>query len=146
ARAAGDCYDGGSRVVGFDFSKKRAVGGLHADDITEKPEEQVDGVNALIDQGAAAVEREGAAPAGIGVVLRRTIPLHAGVDDERSAKEALIQPGLELANMRLHAVLKNHAKLDAGFFCSVDEGIGARGGEFGGVLREDVKEVTGSGE
>jgi len=103
-------------------------------------------VNALIDQGAAAVEREGAAPAGIGVVLRRTIPLHAGVDDERSAKEALIQPGLELANMRLHAVLKNHAKLDAGFFCSVDEGIGARGGDFDGLLREDVKALTGSGD
>jgi hypothetical protein len=54
---------------------------LNANDIAEQPEEQIDSVNALIDQGAAAVELQSAAPARIGVILWRAIPLHAGVDE-----------------------------------------------------------------
>src|SRR5260370_39764010 len=107
--------------------------------MTEEPEEQVDGVNALIDQGAAAVEGEGAAPAGIGVVLGRAIPLHAGVQAEGLTEQALIEPIFELANVGLEAVLKNQAELDFGFFCGLDEGGLARGGELDGVFGADVQ-------
>jgi hypothetical protein len=60
---AGKFEDGGGGVFGFDLVKKCAGTGLHANDFTEEPEKQVDGVDALIDQGAAAVEGECAAPA-----------------------------------------------------------------------------------
>src|SRR5207302_9103035 len=137
--AGGEFEDGGGAVLGFDLVKKRAGTGLHANDVTEEPEEQVDGVDALIDQGASAIEREGAAPARTGVVLGRAIPLHVGVDDEGPAEKALIEPGLELASVGLHAVLKNHAELDTGFFCRVDEGVGTRGADFDGLFRKDME-------
>ena len=79
--AAGEFKDGGGGVLGFDFVKHGGGAGLHANDITEQPEEQIYGVNALIDQGAAAVERQSAAPARTGVVFGRAIPLHAGIDE-----------------------------------------------------------------
>src|SRR5205823_6375538 len=79
--AASEFEDGCGGVLGFDLVKKCGGAGLHASDITEEPKEQIDGVNALIDQGSAAVERECAAPARIGVVLGRAIPLHLGVDE-----------------------------------------------------------------
>ena len=53
--AAGEFENGGGGVFGFDLMKKRAGASFHANDITEQPEEQVDGVDALIDQSAAAV-------------------------------------------------------------------------------------------
>jgi hypothetical protein len=56
-RAAGEFEDGCGGVFGFDFMKQSGGAGLNASDITEEPEEQVNGVDALIDEGAAAVER-----------------------------------------------------------------------------------------
>lgn len=79
--AAGEFEDGDGGVFGFDLVKLSGGAGLNANDITEQPEEQIDSVNALIDQGAAAVERQSAAPARIGIILWRAIPLHAGVDE-----------------------------------------------------------------
>src|SRR6266481_504044 len=55
--AAGEFEDGCGGVFGFDFMKQSGGAGLNASDITEEPEEQVNGVDALIDEGAAAVER-----------------------------------------------------------------------------------------
>jgi len=78
---AGEFEDGGGGVFGFDLVELGGGAGLHANDIAEQPEEQIHGVNALIDQRAAAVESERAAPARAGVVLGRAIPLHTGVDE-----------------------------------------------------------------
>ena len=103
-------------------------------------------MDALIDQSTAAIERECAAPVGIGVVLGRAVPLHAGVDDEGPAEATLIEPAFELANMWFHAVLKNHAKLDIGFLCGVDEGVGTRGADFDGLFGEDVQAVASGGD
>ncbi len=79
--AAVEFEDGGGGVFGFDLVEQRGGAGLDASDFTEQPEEQIDGVNALIDQRAAAIERERAAPARASVVLGRAIPLHARVDE-----------------------------------------------------------------
>ena len=103
-------------------------------------------MNTLIDQGAAAVECQSAAPARIGVVLGRAIPLHTGVDEQGLAEQALIDPVFELANVRLHAVLKNHAELDFGLFCGFDEGVGACGTDFDRFFRKDVQAVSGRGD
>lgn len=145
-RAAGKFEDSGGGIFGFDFVKQRAGASLHANNITEQPEEQVDGVDALIDQGAAAIQGKCAAPARIGVVLRRAVPLHAGIDDDGPAEEALIEPALELANVGLHTVLKNDAELDIGFFCGFDEQVGARSADFDGLFRENVEALTCGGD
>src|SRR6266699_3480139 len=108
--AASKFENGGGGVFGFDLVKKCAGTGLHANHVTQQPEEQINSVNTLINQGAAAVEGERAAPARIGVVLRRAIPLHAGVHYEGPAEKALSEPVLEFANVRLHAILKNHTE------------------------------------
>jgi len=126
--------------------KRGGGAGLHANDITEQPKEQVDGVHALIDQGAAAIERQCAAPARIGVVLGGAIPLHAGIHEQRFAEQALIHPVFELANVRLDAVLENHAELDFRLSCGFDEGIGAYGADFDRLLREHVQAAAGGGD
>ena len=145
-RAAGKFEDSGGGIFGFDFVKQRAGASLHANNITEQPEEQVDGVDALIDQGAAAIQGKCAAPARIGVVLRRAVPLHAGIDDDGPAEEALIEPALELANVGLHTVLKNDAELDIGFFRGFDERVGARSADFDGLFRKNVEALTCGGD
>ena len=50
------------RVFGFDFVKRCGHFRLHGGDVAPEPEQQIDGVHALIDQRAAAIERERAAP------------------------------------------------------------------------------------
>jgi hypothetical protein len=103
-------------------------------------------VDALIDESAAAVEGESAAPAGIGVIVRRAIPLHVGGDKQHFAKVPLLDPILELADVGLGAVLKDHAELDIGLFCGGDESVGAFGGDFDGFFREDVEVCAGGGD
>jgi len=144
--AAGEFEDGGGGVFGFDLVKQSGGAGLDASDVTEEPEKQVNRVDALIDERAAAVERERAAPAGVGVVLGRAIPLYAGVNEKGLAEQALIERVFELADVRLHAVLKNHAELDFGLFRSFDEGVGARGADFDRFLGEDMEAVAGGGD
>ena len=144
--AAGEFEDGGGGVFGFDVVKKSAGTGLYANDVTEEPEEQIDGVDALIDQGASAIERICAAPARIGVILGRAKPHDAGVYYDGPAEEALVEPAFELANVGLRAVLKNNAELDIGLFCGFDEGIGAGGADFDGLFREDVQAAAGGGD
>ena len=60
--AGGEFEDGDSGVFGFDLVQRGGGARLDASDVAEEPEEQIHGVHALIDQGAAAVERECAAP------------------------------------------------------------------------------------
>jgi len=143
--AAGEFQDGRGGVFGFDLVQQGGGAGLDASDITEKPEEQVNRVDALIDERSAAVERECAAPAGVGIVLWRAIPLHASVDYKGPAEEALVEPGFELADVRLQAVLKNDAEFYLGLFRSFNEGVRARGADFDRLLRKDVQAVTGGG-
>jgi len=54
----------------------------------------------------------------------------------------LIEPVLELANVRLPAVLKNHPELNFGLFCGFDEGVGTGGADFDRLFREDVQALT----
>src|SRR5437667_12683665 len=60
--AAGKFEDGDSGVFGFDGVEFRGDAGLDADNIAEKPEKKIDGMNALIDQSPPTIERQSAAP------------------------------------------------------------------------------------
>ena len=91
-RAVGELQPADDRVFDFDLVHQRAGSGRHAHDVAEPPQQKVDGVDALIHQGAAAVERARAAPFRLRVVLRWTIPLDAGTDQTRLPDHAAVDP------------------------------------------------------
>ena len=74
------------------------------------PQQQIDGVHALVHQRAAAVERQRAAPFRFAVVFGRAIPLHTRVDEQNFAERAAVDPLFESANIGLHAILKHHTE------------------------------------
>src|SRR6202171_3507359 len=86
--AAGEFEVSDGGVFGFDFVQEGGCAGLQTHYVAEQPEEQVDGVDGLIDEGAATVEGEGAAPFGVAVVAGRAIPLDARVDEQWLAPHA----------------------------------------------------------
>jgi len=106
--AAGEFQVGDGGVFGFDFVQDGGGAGLDANYIAEEPEEEIDGVNGLVDECAATVEREGAAPLGAAVIVGRAIPLDASVDEERFAEEAAVEPLLEALDVGLEAILEDH--------------------------------------
>ena len=67
-------------------SDQRAVLRVNAGDRSEQPQQQIDGVDGLVHQRAAAVERRFAAPARAGVVFGRAIPLHPARCQHRRAE------------------------------------------------------------
>ena len=92
-------------------------------------------MDALVDQGTSAIELEGAAPAGVSVVFRRPIPLHASVRQQGFAEHAVIDPVFPLADMRFHAVLKDHAEFDASPVRHFDEFVGAASADIDRLFR-----------
>src|SRR6266849_2829214 len=122
--AAGEFEGGDGGVFGFDFVQDGGGAGLHANYVAEEPEEKVDSVDGLVDERAAAVEGEGAAPLGVAVVVGRAIPLDARVDEERLAEEAGVEPVLETLDVGLEAILEDYGELYVGFVGGGDEGVG----------------------
>ncbi len=102
-------------------------------------------MDGLVDERATAVEGEGAAPLGTGVVVGRAIPLDARVDEERLAEEAGVEPVLETLDVGLEAVLKDYGELYVGFIGGGDEGVGFFCGNVHGLFGEDVKAALGGG-
>ena len=89
-RTAGEFESGDGGVFGFNFVEDGGGASLDTGYVAEKIEEEVDSVDGLIDECAAAVEGEGAAPSGVAVIVGRTIPLHASVDEKRFAEKAAV--------------------------------------------------------
>src|SRR6266849_1217 len=136
--------DGG--VFGFDFVQHGGGAGLHANYIAEEPEEEIDGVDGLVDERAAAVEGERAAPLEIGVIVGGAIPLDARVDEERLAEEAAVEPVLEALDVGLEAILENYCEFYVGFVGGGDEGVGFSCGNVDRLFGEDVEAVLGGGD
>src|SRR5690242_18978720 len=88
--------------------------GLHGDDVTEDPQQKIQRVNGLIDQSPAAVESARSAPAGVLVVVRRAIPFHSRVGENRFAERTGIHAVFQAANAGLEAVLKKHSEFYVG--------------------------------
>ena len=103
-------------------------------------------MDGLVDERAATVKRKGAAPSGVAVVLGRAIPLHAGIDEERFAEEAVVEPVLEALDVGLETILKDYRELYVGFVGGSDEGVGVSCGDVGGLFGEDVEAALGCGD
>ncbi len=144
--AAGEFEGGDGGVFGFDFVQDGDGAGLHANYIAEEPEEEIDGVDGLVDERAAAVESEGTAPLGVGIVVAWAIPLDARVDEEGIAEQAAVEPVLEALDVGLEAVLENYGELYVGFVSGGDEGVGFSCRYVDGFFSEDVEAVLGGGD
>src|SRR6266849_5034673 len=144
--AAGEFEGGDGGVFCFDFVQDGGGAGLHANYIAEEPEEEIDGVDGLVDERAAAVESEGTAPLGVGIVVGWAIPLDARVDEERLAEQAAVEPVLEALDVGLEAVLEDYSELYVGFVGGGDEGIGFSRRNVDGFFGEDVEAVLGGGD
>ena len=108
-RAACKLKQSRGRVFRFNLMELGGRQRLHARNVSEQPEQQINRVNALIDQRAAAVQCQRAAPTRIRIVLGWPIPFHARVHQQNLPQLAAIDPILQSADVRLHPVLKNHA-------------------------------------
>ncbi len=144
--AAGEMQSGDGGVFGFDFVQDGGGASLDAEHVAEEPQEEIDGVDGLVDERAAAVEGEGAAPLGAAVVVGRAIPLDAGVDEERLAEEAAVEPVLEPLDVGFEAILEDYSELYVGFIGGGDEGVGFFCGDVDGFFGEDVQTALRGGD
>ena len=130
-------------VFAFDGVLQVGRAGEHAVDVPHQPEKQVHGVDALIDDGAPAVESAGAAPARARVVLGRPPPLHPRRGQEEAPQGPVVDGLPQAHEARREAVLEEEAELHPGRVASLDERIGALHGHVDGLLREHVQALAG---
>ena len=88
AHSALELQDRQRSVLHVDLVQQRRRVGEHAAYGPEHPGQEIDRVDALVDQRATSVERARAAPAGIRVVLGRAIPLDPCRREQRAAERA----------------------------------------------------------
>jgi len=103
-------------------------------------------VNALIHQRPAAVEHPRASPAGLAVVLGWPIPFHPRRRQQRTSDPPAVHGGVQSNDVRLRAVLEEHAKLDAGTVARLDQVIGAPGRDVDGLFGQDVEAACGGAD
>ena len=75
-------------VLALDRVQRRGREAQHARHVAEQPEQEVDGVDALVDERGAAVELDAAAPVRGRVVLGRTVPLDPRRGQQHAAEAA----------------------------------------------------------
>jgi hypothetical protein len=78
----------------------------------------------LIDQCAATIKVPSSAPSRIRVIVRRTVPLHSRVRENRFAQNARIHGIFHRQNIRLATILKENSQLHASFTRFSDKRIG----------------------
>jgi hypothetical protein len=117
-----------------------AVGraGVDALDVAGQPEEHVDVVDRLVDEGPAAVERPGAAPCRAVVVLGRPPPLHGHAPQHQVTESSASHRGPHRRRMRLESSLVDDAEGDPGALAGVDHLVGAPQAHLDRLLDEHV--------
>src|SRR6185503_20606033 len=82
---------------------------------------------------------QGPSPFRICVVLRWTVPLHAGVGEQRPPEHALLDPSFEFADLRFNAVLKHYAKFYVSRTRGLNQCVSSGYGNVDRFFRKDVK-------
>src|ERR1700692_1936376 len=115
------------------------LNGFH---FAEHPQHEVKRMYRLIDQCAATVERPGPAPARIGVIVWRAVPLHSRVYENRLAQRARIHSIFHRQNIRLATILEENSQLHPSFACFSDKRISAFDRNIDGLFRKHVQAVS----
>src|SRR5262249_13908814 len=105
------CHAG---IFGLDLVKCRSCNRLHAINVAEKIEQQIDRVYTLIHQCSATVKAQRAPPFRIFVILRRAVPLHGSLNKKDAPKLARSNPIAQAEDVGFQAVLKDDSELDSG--------------------------------
>ena len=122
---ARELEDRGQRVLDVDAVQPCCRSAVDTRDRSEQPDHQIECVDGLIHQRAAAVEGRRAAPPRPAVVLGRAIPFDAAGNHHRRAELAAVEGLLHLAHRRTQPILEEDAELDARRVGRIDEGVGA---------------------
>src|SRR5262249_39800561 len=120
-------YEG---VLCFDVMQRRGHAGLHVRRISKQPDQQIDCVYSLVDECAAAVKRQSAAPTRLRIIFWGTIPLHPGIGQDWPPEHPGVDQPLQAAKTRLETILEKHSQLDTRFLRFPNQAVGA--------LRRDV--------
>src|SRR5215470_17966469 len=102
-------------------------------------------MNTLVHQGATTIQCPGASPARIAVVLRRTIPLHPRIHDQRPAQPAFLNQVAQATDILLEPILKNHSELYSSMLACRDESIGALSTDINGLLDKNMQPASRGG-
>src|SRR5690348_10688798 len=96
-------------------------------------------MNPLIHQGAAAVQRPGAAPARVRVIFRRAIPLDAGRRQKGLPEFSRAEEFFESDQARGNAVLEEDAEFNARALTRSDQGVSRFGRDGERLFNEDMQ-------
>jgi hypothetical protein len=111
---------------------------VHRRHVAEQVQQQVDRVDALVHEGAAAVERLRSAPRRVAVVLRSPIPLHPRIDEQDGAEAAAVDGRFRLGERRRAAILEEDTERDAGAFDGGDGRVDPLDRHVERLLAQDV--------
>lgn len=106
--------------------------------IADEPAHEVDGVDGLVDDGAAALHLPSALPVAAGVVFGGTAPGDVALGGLDGAEAAAVEGVLDEDGAGVVAVLEDDAERLAGLVGGVDHGLRLFHGDGHGLLREDV--------
>jgi len=122
-RARGERHRGEEGVLDLDRMQGGGRARLDVLHVAEQEEQQVHGVDALVHQRAAAIERRRAAPRGARVVLGRAPPREPRVDQQHAAEAAGRDAVARLDERGRAAVLEEDAERDAGALDRLDRAV-----------------------
>ena len=145
-RTIRELEDGHGRVFDLDRMQQRAGLRRHAAHRSKQPEKQIDGVDPLVHQRTAAVERLRAAPPRLLVVRRRPVPFHARVGENRRAEPPAVDQRLHPQHVRLEAILKDHAERHASARRFGDERVNSGRRHIDRLLDEHVQPPPRGGD
>ena len=99
---------------------------------------QIDVVNRLVHQGAAAVERLRSLPAALVVIRLRSPPLAGRLAERQAAEAPCVDGGLERRVRVVKPRREDGAELDLVLVARVDDAVAALGGDLQRLLDDDV--------
>src|SRR2546429_1454239 len=99
-RTARELEDCDSSVFSLNRMQRRRGARLDTSDVAEQPKQQINGMDALVYQCTAAIERQCSAPPRIAVIVRRPIPFHVRIREHGLANHATANPLFESADVR----------------------------------------------
>ena len=127
-----------------DFLQGQGVEGVSVGEVAalvavaDEPAHEVDGVDGLVDDGAAALHLPSALPVAAGVVFGGTAPGDVALGGLDGAEAAAVEGVLDEDGAGVVAVLEDDAERLAGLVGGVDHGLRLFHGDGHGLLREDV--------
>ena len=126
-------------ILDLDWMEARGRARAHLRHRPEQPLKHVHGVDRLVHQRAAAVERKRTAPARGAVILGRPIPAHVPCREDRLSQTAGGDHRLHRRDVRLQSILEEHTDLDSAAIRGRDDAVDLHSRHVERLLGEHMK-------